>query len=621
MGLGQALTSAVSGLRVTQSGLSLIAANIANAETPGYVKKTATQVATASGELTIGVRLSAINRELDQYLQRQLRTETSGGTYASTRADFFQRLQGILGEPGTDNALETVLNGFVSAAQALSTSPDSNAARYGLLTAGQTLAQHLNGMTADIQGMRSDAELGLADAVNQANAAMGQIAAINRQLGLTNAQDATTASLQDQRDFYIDQLSQLMDIKVVPTDHSKVNIFTRSGTQLVGDQAAAMTFDAKGSLSATALWNADPTKRGTGTITLDSGAGSNTDLIAANAFGSGKIAALIEMRDHVLVDAQAQVDQIAAGMSRALSDRTTDGAAMNVGAQAGFDVDIGSLLAGNTINVTYTNTATNTQRTIKIVRVDDPNALPLPPGADPNNKVVGVDFSGGMASILTQINGALGSTGLQFSNPSGTTLRVLDDGAGGQVDVNALSATATMNSLTSGNAAVPFFLDGIKPYSGALTAFGPQSLGFAGRITINPALLADPSRLAVYQTSPLTPAADATRPNFILDQFTNGILDFDPKAGIGTASAPFSGSLESYLRQMISQQGEAAATADSLNQGQQVVVSSLQQRYADKSNVSIDEEMANLLKLQTAYGANARVLSAVRDMIDQLLKS
>jgi flagellar hook-associated protein 1 len=621
MGLGQALTSAVSGLRVTQSSLSLIAANIANAETPGYVKKTATQVAAASGELTIGVRLSSINRELDQYLQRQLRTETSGGTYASTRSDFFQRLQGILGQPGSDNALETVFNGFVSAAQALSTSPDSNSARYSLLTAGQTLAQHLNGMTSDIQGLRSDAELGLADAVNQANGAMSQIAAINRQLGLTNVQDAATASLEDQRDFYIDQLSQLMDIKVVATDHNKVNIFTRSGTQLVGDTASVMTFDAKGSLSANAQWSADPAKRGVGTITLDSGSGAATDLIAANAFGSGKIAALLEMRDQVLVDAQAQVDQIAGAMSRALSDRTTDGSAVTIGAQSGFDVDIGSLLAGNTINVTYTDTATNTQRQITIVRVDDPSALPLPPGGNPNDKVVGVNFSGGMASILSQINGALASTGLQFSNPSGTMLRTLDDGAGGQVDVDALSATTTTNTLTSGNAALPFFLDGSKPYSGALTAFGPQSLGFAGRITLNPALLADPSRLVVYQTSPLTAAADPTRPNFLLDRLTNGILDFDPQAGIGTASAPFSGSLESYLRQVISQQGEAAATADSLNQGQQVVVKSLQQRFADSSNVSIDEEMANLLKLQTAYGANARVLSAVRDMIDQLLKS
>lgn len=622
MGLGQALSAAVSGLRVTQSSLSLIAGNIANAETPGYVKKTATQVSAASGNITIGVRLSSINRELDQYLQRQLRTETSGGTYASTRSDFFQRLQGVLGAPGAENALDTVFNDFVSAAQTLAASPDSSSARYSLLTAGQTLAQHLNGMTADIQGLRSDAELGLSDAVNQANGAMRQIANINRQLGLNNAQDATTATLQDQRDFYIDQLSQLMDIKVVATDHNQINVFTRSGAQLVGDRASTLVFDAKGTLSATSSWNADPTKRTTGTIMLDSGAGSAVDLVAGNAFGSGKIAALLEMRDHVLVDAQAQVDQIASAMARALSDRTTAGAAVTPGAQAGFDVDIGSLLAGNTINLTYTDTTTNTQRQITIMRVDDPSVLPLPQTAtsNPNDKVVGVNFAGGMASILAQINSALGSTGVQFSNTSGTTLRVLDDGAGGHINVDVASTTATMTSLTSGGAALPFFLDGSKAYSGAITGLGPQSLGLAGRIAVNPALLADPTRLVVYQTSPLTPAADATRPNFLLDQLTNGILDFAPQAGVGTASAPFSGSLQSYIRQMISQQGEAASNADSLNQGQQIVVDSLQQRYADNSNVNIDEEMANLLKLQTAYGANARVLSVVRDMIDELLK-
>ena len=102
MGLGQALTTAVGGLRVTQSALSLVASNIANAETPGYVKKTATQVAAASGDVTIGVRLSSINRELDQFLQRQLRAETSGGAYATLRSDFFQRLQGIFGQPGSE---------------------------------------------------------------------------------------------------------------------------------------------------------------------------------------------------------------------------------------------------------------------------------------------------------------------------------------------------------------------------------------------------------------------------------------------------------------------------------------------------------------------------------------
>ena len=620
MGLGQALTSAVSGLRVTQSGLSVIASNIANAETPGYVKKTATQVAAASGDITIGVRLSSISRELDQYLQRQLRTETSGGAYATLRSDFYQRLQGVFGQPGESNALESVFNDFTTALQALATSPDSSASRYGVLTAGQTLAQHLNGMTSDIQGLRSDAELGLSDAVNQANAALRNIGAINQQLGLTNVQDATTATLRDQRDYYIDQLSQLMDIKVVESDHNQVNIFTRAGTQLVGDRAATIIFDAKGSLSAASQWDADPSKRSVGTLLLDPGSGTPVDMVAADMFGSGKIAALLEMRDHVLVDAQAQVDQIASAMARALSDRTTAGTAVTSGSRSGFDVDIGALQSGNTINLTYTDNLTNTQRTVTLVRVDDPSVLPLSNDLTPNtnDKVIGIDFSAGFGSAIAQINEALGSTGMHFTNPAGTTLRVLDNGAGGKVTVNAVSATSTVTSLSGGSAEFPFFLDGTNPYSGAIGALGSQTVGFAGRITVNAALLADPSKLVAYQSG--TAAGDATRPNFILDRLTNGTLDFAPQAGIGTASAPFSGSLQSYIRQMISQQGEAAATADSLRQGQEVVVNTLQQRFADQSNVNIDEEMANLLKLQTAYAANARVLSTVRDMLDSLFK-
>ena len=50
------------------------------------------------------------------------------------------------------------------------------------------------------------------------------------------------------------------------------------------------------------------------------------------------------------------------------------------------------------------------------------------------------------------------------------------------------------------------------------------------------------------------------------------------------------------------------------------MVNALQQRLNDASGVNIDQEMANLITLQTAYGANARVLTAVRDMLDTLLK-
>ena len=80
------------------------------------------------------------------------------------------------------SALETVFNDFTTALQSLSTTPDSTTARYGVLTAAQTLAQHLNGMTSDIQGMRSDAELALSDAVTQANTALKKFDIINERI-------------------------------------------------------------------------------------------------------------------------------------------------------------------------------------------------------------------------------------------------------------------------------------------------------------------------------------------------------------------------------------------------------------------------------------------------------
>jgi flagellar hook-associated protein 1 FlgK len=621
MGLSQALATAVTGLRAAQTGLSIVSSNVANAETPGYVRKTALQVTTSGGDFAVGVNVAGIQRQLDQFVQRQMRVESSGASYADLRALFYDRLQGVYGTPGSDSALETVFNNFTATLQALSTSPDSASARSAVLSSAQVLTQELNGMTSDIQGLRSDAELGLADAVQNANDAMSRIADINKQLGPTTQNDATTASLLDQRDKAIDDLARLMDINVAAGDHNQVTVFTNSGIQLVGLAASRLAFDPGGSLTATAQWSADPTKRTVGTIVLRGPNGDDVDLVADKSIRSGKIAALLEMRDQILVQAQTQLDGIAAGLASALSDVTTAGTPVAPGAQSGFDIDLNGLLNGNSVRVTYTDNTTNTQHTVTLVRVDDLSALPLSNKAtsDPNDKVIGLDFSVGLPSIMSQLNSALGSTQLQFSNPSGTTLRILDDGAANKIDVNSVSAVQTVTSLAGGIAAIPFFRDGGNPYTGAISSNGSQIVGFAGRIAVNANLLADSSKLVVYQTSPLTPAGDATRPNFIYSQITNALLTFSPQTGVGTTAAPFRGSLPEFMRQVVSQQGDAAQAADNLKQGQDVVFNSLQQRFNERAGVNIDEEMANLLNLQNAYAANARVLSTVKDMFAALL--
>ena len=617
MSLTQALATSTAGLRTTQAALALIASNVANAETPGYVRKTMTQQTSSAGSNGVSVRVGDITREFDQYIQRQLRVETAGGSYANMRSQFYSRLQQVYGEPGSDSALETIYNKFTDALQGLTTSPDSAAARSAVLSAAQVLAQQLNSMTTDIQSLRSDAEMGLSDSVARANNAMQQIAAINRQLASTTGNDASAATLLDQRDKYVDELSRLMDVKVVDSGHNQVSIFTNSGVQLVGVDASTLAFNAQGTVTPAAKWDRDPTKSTIGTLTLVSPTGGSMDMIANGSVRSGEIAAYIEMRDSVLVQAQTQLDQVAAAMSSALSDETVQGTAV-AGPPAGFDIDTNGLLAGNTIHLSYTDTLTGKVHKVSIVRVDDPSALPLDPSAtiDPNDEVIGVDFSGGLSAVATALNAKF--NGKVNVTVAGSTLRMRDDGAANNSDINAVTATRTLTGFNGGGGELPFFTDAGVPFSGAITSLGPQSLGYAGRITVNGALLSDPSRLVTYQTG--TPSGDATRPNFIYDQLTTASLPFSPDSGIGAANSPFSGPLGQYLRQVISAQGEAADNASSLASGQEVVVNALQERFSDGAAVNIDVEMANLLTLQNTYGANARVLSTVKDMFESLMR-
>jgi flagellar hook-associated protein 1 FlgK len=621
MGLTQALNTAVAGLTATQTSLGIVAANVANAQTPGYVTQTADQVTTSAGTAGDGVRVDAINRQLDQFVQKQLWTETSGGAYADLQANFYQQLQRVYGQPGSTTNFDSLFNNFTAAAQALSTSPDSASAQSGLVTAAQAVAGQLNSMTSSIQGLRTQADQGIASAVQQANQALQQIAQANQHLASAAPNDGTAAALEDQRDAAINQLAQLMDIRVASGDHNQVTVFTGSGYQLVGSQASQLTFSASGSISANQQLTATPSQGSLSSITLTDPSGGSTDLLANNAIRSGQLAAYVQMRDQTLVQAQTQVDQFAAQMSSALSDRTTSGTAVTSGAQAGFAVDVSNVLPGNTINLTYTNTATNSQRQVTIVRVDDPGALPLSPAIAANypGQVIGVNFTGGMGSVVAQLNAALGPMGLQFSNPSGNTLQVIN--ANNSSAIGSLSVTTTATTLTGGSAALPLFTDGGTSFTGAVTASGPQSAGFAGRIMVNSALVANPANMVIYQTLPPTQPGDATRPNFILNQLTKAQLSFSPSAGVGGSTTPFQGTLSTYFGQVISQQSQAANNATGLQQGQDMVVSALQQRFNSTSAVNIDTEMARLLTLQSTYAANARVMSTVQQMFSTLLQS
>ncbi|MCA6111708.1 flagellar hook-associated protein FlgK [Bradyrhizobium cenepequi] len=628
MSLNDALAIAMSGLRANQAAMSLVSSNVANAETPGYVRKTIDQVTSYSGAYGSNVVVAGINRELDQYIQAQLRTETSGAGYASLRSSVLQQLQSLYGDPGSIGTLESAFNDLTTALQALSTSADNQSARISVLNAASTLTQQLNSMTQGIQTLRGNAETGIRDSVATANNLLKQIASINNQLmanprGGTST-DASTAALLDQRDQYVTQLSELMDIRVTTNSANQITVFTGSGIQLVGNEAATLTFNAQATVTAGTTWSSDPSQSQLGSVMLEfPGGGGSVNLTATGAIKSGQIAAYTELRDKTLVSAQNQLDQFAASLSSALSDQTIAGTAITgapvpTGTPAGFALDISGMKSGNVIHLTYTDAATNQQRQISLVRVDDARVLPLSNDvtADPNDQVIGIDFSGSFSSVLNQLNAALGGD-VTFSGTS-TSLSVLNNPAFSRIDSASVTVTKDPSALNDGSAQIALFTDNGSSYSGAIGASGSQMTGLAGRLTVNSALINDPAKLVMYGSSTL--AGDTTRPSFILNQLSTATYTFGAQGGVGSASAPFKGTLLSFMQQFTSQQGADADAAKQLADGQNVVLSTLEQKMSTSSGVNMDEEMAHLLSLQNAYSANARVMSAVNDMYKTLMQ-
>jgi flagellar hook-associated protein 1 len=621
MGLSSSLANAMSGLRANQAQLAITSANVANANTPGYVAESSNQIETASGGPGASALVTGVTRDIDQYVQGQLRTETAGAGFANQTANILGQLQSVYGTPGGTGTLETALSNLSSSIQALQTNTTGLSGQTTALAAAQALAEQLNATSQGIQTLRSGVEQDIGNSVAQANTDLQQIAALNTKLQSLSPTDPAAATLEDQRDSAINDLSNLVDVKVTTDGSNQANVFTTNGIQLVGaGLASQFKFSSPGTLSPTSLYNSDPSKSGVGSLTLSLPNGASMDVVANKIVGSGQIAADLQLRDQTLVQAQTQVDQLAATLASSLSDQTTPGTAVNPSAStSGFSLDLSNVQPGNSVNLTYTNAA-GVQQQVQIVRVDDPSALPLPsqPGASP--QVIGIDFSAGAASVASQLNAALGQTHLQFSSSSGNTLQVVANSAD-NVTVNAASTTTTVTSLTSGSPQLPLFTDGSSPYTGAITGSGSEMTGLAGRIEVNPALLANPANLTVYSNSPPTAAGDTTRSDFIFTQLTTGSFSYSPQTGLGSTSSPFSGTISNYLQQFVSQQAGAASAATQLQQGQSVVVSTLQQKFNSTSQVNIDSELSNLIALQNSYAANAHVMSVVQSMMQTLMQA
>ncbi len=615
MGLGVSLSNALSGMNVSQNSLDILSRNVANAGTPGYHRQSLSVIDT-KGANSPYARSGGVERAFSQSLQAYYTSATSQSGYTTVMAGTLDRLQTYLGMPGDPGSLDTMFSNLQTSLQQLATSPENYATRASVVSNAQQMANTLNSLTGQVQGLRQEAESRISTDVDSLNQYVSSLGKISARLSDQTIDASSRATLLDQRDRLVSQISEIIDVRVEYHGDDSVALMTRSGVGILDGKASLFEFQSGGTLAADKAFSVDSNKNGVGRLLLHTPAGLSLDLVQQGAIKSGELAGLIELRDSTLVTAQNQLDEIAAGLAQALSTNQTPGTAVVNGAASGFDIDLSSVRDGNDVLLNYTENGAS--KSVRIVRVDDTSKLPLDYLDANGARVVGLDFNAGTAAVATALGTALGP-GLSVSTTGGSVLRVLDDGAGGTTDVTGLTARTTATGTQNGGLALSLFVDtGNTDFTNSLGGAAGQKRGFAGRISVNSAILADSKLLVQY--APNGSLGDPARANMLTEQLSS----------MGFASAQINnselgkfrlgGTVSDLIAQTMNYQGNVAASASDDSDTQQLTMDALDQRMKTEYGVNVDDEMARLMELQNAYAANARVVSVVQELLDRLMQ-
>ena len=231
---------------------------------------------------------------------------------------------------------------------------------------------------------------------------------------------------------------------------------------------------------------------------------------------------------------------------------------------------------------------------------------------------------------------------------------------GGQIGANLTLRDSTLPTYQgaldefSQNLASRFQAQGLTLFSDASgnvpVSTGPalQSgfVGFAGAISVNPAVAANPSLVRdgtqAVVGSPTGASAYTPNPQNLAG-FTGMIarvLDFAlgaqvqtgvgqpamPTAGLGptgTLTAPFGGgaTLNDYASSLTASQAGDGATSSSNTTDALAVQTTLSSKLTGETGVDMDTELSHMVELQNAYGANAKIVSAVQSMLSQIMNA
>ena len=505
MGLDAALATARSGLLHTQRALAAAANDVANAQTPGYTRKTVSAQAVVIGQDGIGIRSLAPSRDVDEALVAELDSRRAAAAGAQVRLRLLQGIEAAHGTPEAGDGPGALTAALRTGFEDLRADPAEAGRQTSVVMDATALATRFNEIARAVGDARQQAQDGIVAEVARINDTLRQIADLTIRIRDEIALTGSAAALEDRRDAAIATLSESIEVRALKRADGALVLVARNGVVLPLDPKADAFTTADALIGPSAFHGAGGSIPG---IML-----GGQDV--TRALAGGRLAECVALHDQVLPRYQSELDLAAA--------------------------NIAARFEGQGLRL-FTDAA---------------GAVPDPSVAYAGSAMVG--FAGTIrVNAAVELNPALLRDG---------THAVAGDPAG---------PSAFTPNPPGGPASFTTMLDRVLDFT-----FGAQA-----------------------------------QPGVDWAPIATGGLGPD-----GTLASPFGAppTLEGYTALLTAAHtadrnaaASALASAEAMKQG-------LEARFAQRSGVDVDSEMAAMITLQNAYAANARVMSTVQAMWDALL--
>ncbi len=317
MSISSALSNALTGLTATARRAEVVSSNISNAMTEGYGRRTLNQSAALYG-YSAGVKIDGTSRHVNPVTIAERRLADADNALATGTNAFYNRLESLVGTPEDPTSLSGVMATFESSLAMATGAPDSDVRLKNVSQDAERIALAFNEASDGVQKMRSEADSKIGSMIDSLNGLLKQTEEVNRKISLAINQGQETAALEDQRQVLIDQIGELVPVRMSPRDRGGVALYTTNGAVLLDGKAANIEFtevgtvephmtEANGLLNGISI-NGYPMR-------IDSEKG---------ALAGGAIGAQFAIRDEFGVQAQADLDAAARNLVERYQDPTMD---------------------------------------------------------------------------------------------------------------------------------------------------------------------------------------------------------------------------------------------------------------------------------------------------------